>query len=289
MENIHVLECVFLSKRAIRSLPQWHGARWSAWLRFACKRIGIPLKDILLGIVPLRNGVQSVSQGETLVLRALVNESGLGYLEALARSLLTLDSHGEFSSASLELLFWRDVLSEKTYAPLNPPSQPEPLTYTAFSAEIQLLQNLDSWRLDFFVPLRLKLPAWEKRQGHEVKTFCAAEFFNSPKALAYLASKIRFMESCSSPLDDSDESLLPETCDLAWKDIRYSESRQIALGGLAGHLSFCSPPNQELATRLVLGQYLGAGKNPLFGLGYWQIPELLETQNYFPSRQIHES
>lgn len=162
------------------------------------------------------------------------------------------------------------------------------MTSAAFSAEILLLQNLDSWRLDFFVPLRLKLPAWEKRQGHEVKTFCTAEFFNSPKALAYLASRIRFMESCSA-LDDSNESLLPETCDLAWNDMRYSESRQIALGGLTGHLSFRSLPNQELATRLVMGQYLGAGKNPLFGLGYWQIPELLETRNHFSGRQIHES
>lgn len=287
MENIYILEAVFQAKRTIRSLPQWHGARWSAWFRFACKIIGRPLQDILLGLVPLRNGNRPVLQDEIIALRILLGDRGLPYLEALGRSLLTLDSHGEFSRATLELLFWRDVLSEKAYAPLHSPSQPEPLTSAAFSAEILLLQNLDSWRLDFFVPLRLKLPAWEKRQGREVNAFCAAEFFNSHKAAAYLASKIRFIEDCP-PLDNSAASLLPETCDLAWKDMRYSESRQIALGGVAGHLSFRSPPNQELATRLVLGQYLGAGKNPLFGLGYWQIPELSENRNHFSGRRTHE-
>ena len=57
-------------------------------------------------------------------------------------------------------------------------------------------------------------------------------------------------------------------------DMRYSREWQIALGVVVGEMRFGVPPDGTVAERLVRGQYLGAGRNARFGLGYWRIPEL---------------
>ncbi len=69
------------------------------------------------------------------------------------------------------------------------------------------------------------------------------------------------------------EALRPSSVSLQWDDMRCSREWQIALG-VVGEMRFDAPPGGLVAERLVLGQYLSAGKNSRFGLGCWRIPEL---------------
>jgi len=50
--------------------------------------------------------------------------------------------------------------------------------------------------------------------------------------------------------------------------------RPALLGGLVGVLRLEGPVSPEAALAITAGQYLGAGKNPRFGLGMYRIPEL---------------
>lgn len=270
-EAISILDAVFRAKRRIKSLPPLHGARWSAWLRFACKNLDIPLDQAVLGLLPLRNGQKPITEGEVVALRLMTDENGLGNLRPLISALASTPEHGEFSSRTLDFLFWKDVIGGRNFAPdaALEKSNPLPLAPEALGCEIEKLLGLDSFSLVFNTPLRLKLPPGVERKGGEAMRFCQPGFFMDGSAINYLCEKIRFINpvGCLAKL-----KLVGH--DLHWYDMRYNESRHIALGGLMGKIACSGALGRETAARLVLGQYLGAGKNPLFGLGYWRIPEL---------------
>lgn len=267
MNNIYLLDAVFLARRHIRSLPPFHGARWSAWLRFACADLGHKLNDLALGLHPLRNGSTPIAQGETSILRLLTDDAGLGKLGNLPNALMNTPARGEFSPANLEFLFWRDAVTGASHPPAAPHASP--LGPEVIREERELLAGLAQWRIIFHVPLRLALPAGQRPGGSDVQKYCPASFFSQNQALAHLCAKIRILDGemphCEPQISANS---------LVWEEMRYSQSRQIALGGLLGCLEYRGAPGEALAQKLVLGQYLGSGKNPLFGLGYWRIPEL---------------
>lgn len=199
IENFYLIDAVFQAKQQIRSLARWHAARWSAWLHYACAGLGARLNDILSGLLPLRNGQQQIYQGEIITLRLLIGDKGLPWLAGLAHSLMSHDVHGEFSSSSLELLFWRDATGDIAYPPYSPPFAPLPFNQAILVGEIQYLSKLTVWSLHFFVPLRLKLPEGEKRLDRGAGYYCPAPFFSSPHALNYLCSMVCFIPSCDKP------------------------------------------------------------------------------------------
>ncbi len=137
--------------------------------------------------------------------------------------------------------------------------------------EVAALQSLSSWRICLCGPLRLTLPAGMKHtRMHGTERICKPEFFREESgAMAHLLVGVRDGRKTACG-----EGLRPSATDLHWDDMRYSRERQIALGGVVGEMRFDAAPSSLAAERLVLGQYLGAGKNARFGLGYWRIPEL---------------
>lgn len=273
MGNLHLIDAIFLARREIRSLPEWHAARWSSFLRFACAEFGVPLNSFILGLLPLRNGKKFIRQGETLILRLILKTSGLDFLTPLGHAMTCMEAIGEFSPTSLELLFWRDAVGLRNYPVDLPDFKPETLNQEAVSSEIAHLKSLENFRLHFFVPLRLKTLKPENTDERRRTTFCTPEIFNKSGAIAHLCEKVR-LSDCLLPRVKSVPTCRTIHNKLCWRDMRYNQMRQIALGGLAGELCLSGRLAEDLVMRLVLGQYLGAGKNPLFGLGYWKIPEL---------------
>lgn len=60
---------------------------------------------------------------------------------------------------------------------------------------------------------------------------------------------------------------------LHWLDLSYG-SRDTTFGGAVGCIRVSGKPEPDVAALLVLGQYLGMGKNAVFGYGFYNIPEL---------------
>lgn len=273
MENIYLVDAVFQAKTLIRSLPYLHGARWSAWLRFACTLFGMPLNNILYGLLPLRNGQNPINPGEIVILRLIMGEYGVKYLPILARSIRAVKNSGEFSPESFELLFWKDAIGKDTFSPECSLDEKRlvPLEPDTVAEEIAVLVTMKCWTLAFYVPLRFKLPPGEGRRGKGLAQFCPPAFFSNGRSIPWLLGNIRYMEPCNDSMFPVLEALDSK---LSWVDMRYNESRRIALGGVMGDMKCSGTLDKQAAQRCVLGQYLGVGKNPLFGLGYWRIPEL---------------
>lgn len=267
MNEIYMLDAFFRVLRPIRSLPPWHGARWSAWLRFACAAAGFKLGDLLLSIHPLRSGQKPWLEGDLAILRMGV--ASLPLLPELTQALGSTKGHGEFSAYSLDLAFFRDAFSGAPFAPdaIIQPEALTPLCPATVRGETDALMNLSAWTLRLASPLRLK--AGQGGKGRD--KFCDPAFFASREALAFILAKVRFLDAPETPLA---AGVGITSANLRWEDLRYDPRRQIALGGLVGEIRCQGAPDRPTAERLVLGQYLGAGKNPLFGLGMWRIPEL---------------
>lgn len=270
--DLYLVDAAFLARRTIRSLPEFHGARWSAWLRHACRQCGLALDDMLMGILPLRSGQTPIRAGEVILLRMVVGEPGR--LGALGAAMANTACRGEFSPQAFELCFWRETLSGRRHPPDVAPCGLAPLTLEQVRAQAERLASLNSFTLDLHTPLRLKLPQGLRQRGPEVESYCQQDFFSSGRALEYLAAKVRFWEFAEAASLLEDACLTCAASNLAWCDLRYNQERRVALGGLTGRLACAGRIGLPVAERLALGQYLGAGKNPLFGLGYWNIPEL---------------
>lgn len=267
MNGVYCVEMRFAARQAIRSLPPFHGARWSAWLRFACAYAGLCMENMIHALLPLRNGTSPVLPGECLTLRLLVPAAALPLLPLLVRAMLDMPPRGEFSGRSLQFAGFRDGIDGSSVQPEElTPHTVAPLSAECLARRIAAVRHGACRRLHFATPLRLTLPAGEKRATDGVRRFCDADFFRRGGALPHLLAHVRLLP----PLVCGTE-LRVENMRLHWEDMRYSRERGVALGGLVGELDIAGRPDVETARRLVLGEYLGAGKNGRFGLGFWRL------------------
>ena len=267
MNDVHCVDMQFAARRAIRSLPPFHGARWSAWVRYACARAGLRMEECVHALLPLRNGTSPVLPGERLPLRLLVPVSALAVLPQLVRAMLDMPPRGEFSGLSLRFLGVQDGIDGRPLAASAlGPHMTSPVSAERLAGRIAALRQGDRCRLQFFTPLRLTLPAGEKRTADGVRRFCDAQFFRRDDALPHLLAHVRLLPPVVSGTD-----MRVDEVRLRWEDMRYSRERGVALGGLVGELGMTGRPDAETARRLVLGEYLGAGKNARFGLGFWRL------------------
>lgn len=271
----HLADVVFIALRAIRSLPPRHGARWIAWLRFACRHAGLRADDLLLGILPFRGGLRPIGAGEDLTLRLILSPAGAAALPDLLDALESLPPEGEFSSATLRPVLVCDPVRG---IPLDVAggALPAPFDAAVVREEAALLRTLDRWRIRLVTPLRLPLPAGEKtRRGPDRERFCPPEFFAAhPAALDRLLSRVRPFPGMPPRGDAPAAGLRILSADTAWEDMRYSARRGVALGGVVGEISCAGTPDADAALLLAAGRLLGAGKNARFGMGFWRIPEL---------------
>lgn len=260
-----VLALDFTALRDIRSLPPFHGARWAAVMRHACRTAGVDIETCLWGICPVRQGTRPILRGETVSLRLLLAPDTADAWAALVRALRTgTDGEGEFQPGrTLRLARASCAL---TGGPMTTDDElPPPLNAGLVDEQVRSLMRTFAWRLVFEAPLRLPRPEGTRYAG---RRFCDPTFFaREPNALAHLLAKIRLL-----PLWRPQE--LPfriRHSSLQWSDMRYNRERCVTLGGVIGWLDMEGRPDKASALRLALGQYTGAGKNPRFGLGYFRL------------------
>lgn len=255
-------------------MPPWHGARWSAWLRSAAKKSGLPLENWLLALKPLRSGAEPLRQGEKTALMLTLEDGWEKVLPTLLQTLDALPGEGEFSSANLAPA---SVLSWPDKTPLWQAGQKKSFKGATFSEtalvpKLAKLLTLQKWTLVFDSPLRLPLPPGHADRGRNQAQFAGPQFIANREGLARLLEKVRFFPEPSSSLC---QNLSPEMDHkLALTDMRYNAKKKIALGGVAGSIGWSGTPDYETARRLLAGEYCGAGKNARFGLGFWHIAEL---------------
>ena len=113
MDIIYIADLDFIAKREIKSLPQFYGARFSAFLRFACRKANIKLDECAHALLPFRSGTRHIHIGEHLRLRLLLNEYGKEKLPYLCNAIFSTDEMGEFNSDSLQLVSVIDAVVNK--------------------------------------------------------------------------------------------------------------------------------------------------------------------------------
>ena len=267
----------FLVMRPILSLPAWHGARWTAWFRECCKGCGAILDELILGLTPLRWGKKPLAQGEKIAVRLLIPPDSITLIPAFFRVLTATASRHEFSAASLHFISARDFFTNNVIWQNDAPtgSTLQPFSETHFIRDINALTSLPRFSLRFISPLRLPRPASLRPSRKDVARYAIPADLLELQGLAHLLTKIRHMSPPDHALDlDAHLTIDGAATNLHWSDLRYNEQRKIALGGICGQITFNGQPDAEIARRLILGQYLGAGKNARFGLGHWLIPEI---------------
>lgn len=264
--GLYVIELDFEVLRPIRSLPPFHGARWSALMRYATHEAGVDMEGTLLGLRPWHHGTCPMSEGEVLGLRVLLASDSLKSWPGLINVLhYSRCGEGEFHlGRSLRLYRARCGLTgqivEDDLGALTP------LNTAHVFPQARALSQADTWSMRFGAPLRLSRPGGGKEAGHR---YCDQHYFESdPGASARLIEKIRHVETgtlITKPVPRIVKS------NLKWQDMRYNAQRGIALGGATGELVMNGAPDEATALRLALGQYTGIGKNARFGLGYYTL------------------
>lgn len=272
---LHIVDLVFLSRTKILSLPPWHGARWTALFRNVCASADVRLEEVATFIFPSRSGQAPVLQGERLSVR--IGLADPNFLPRFVQSFTSTLAQGEFSPHSLELAAICDAAGKRLIWLRGERriQKPKALCMEDVAAETLHLSGMSSWRLEFLSPLRLPLPA---RDPLRIKgDYSPPDFFRNPLFLANLLARTRFppsLKQLASPPSELLKEITVRECDLRWETLRYNAARQMALSGVLGVIELAGAPPLKLAAALVLGQYLGAGKNGRFGLGFWRIPEL---------------
>lgn len=278
MDIIYIADLDFIAKREIKSLPKFHGARFSAFLRFACKRANLKLEDCVYALLPFRSGTRHIHTGDHLRLRLLLTEYGKEKLPFLCNAIFSTDEQGEFSAESLQLVSVIDAVVNKNVNFI--PNKGFDLTQFSFDylkKEAEYLTKLDLFTFELISPLRLSLPpGCRVTNADDFEKLCKEDFFyNFEYALLHILNSLKHLGELE--VDISDIEKLPKVVEgrTEWCDVRYSRSRQIPLGGIIGDIKYEGTlPSYELALRLVAGQYTGLGRNQRFGLGFYKIPEL---------------
>ena len=273
-----VVELEFEILQDIYSLPPFYGARFSALMRHACHRANINIEDFILGLRPWRQGLRPLLKGDLLGLRLLIAPNQKKSWEELCKVLhFEICGSGSFYlGKTLRLSHAYCSFTGKTISSLNSVNVffPEALLFSSFSENPTLFPNCMLPRLyalsrasqcilHFDAPLRM---TWKMQGGK--KLFASKDSFDSdPEILEKLVKKIRYIDYVSN--FNESWNIVENT--LEWHDMRYSEDRKIALGGLVGSLTIQGKVSLSLAERLILGEYTGIGKNARFGLGYYSL------------------
>lgn len=297
----YCIELEFTVLADIRTMPPFHGARWSALLRHACHKAEISMDDCILGIRPWRRGSAPMFKSERVGVRIVLGVGG-EIAEAWQRLLLVLtqaqEAEGPFSLGhTLDLrhvycgisgqTLWRrdthdyavwscnssagdvsvchEICHEVRHEICQGIHEISTLAKAHVLPTVYALCRAKEWQICLESPLRMPRRGDAQRK---TKLFADAAYFqDQPQALQVFFEKIRHLDCFEKTKLEA--SLV--TTHLAWHDMRYNADRKIALGGLVGTLSAQGRLDFASALRLVLGQYTGVGKNARFGLGYYTV------------------
>lgn len=294
MSNLHVpptylMELRFKALAPINKLPHFHGAQWSALLRDLLRPglAGRSLAQVGVWVQSAETGVVSYAPGDRLHVGLAVAAGR--WSDAVFDVLHGFNSHqdrgGHFipgRTIVLEQAACRvsgnavaaDTAHRGLWADFTPLERP------LLDVEARRLSGLDRFRILFHAPLRLKRPAGSKHSGHR---YCDEGFFLNPHdsgaaAISHLAGSVR----CPGSAVRFEATAEITGGALAWLDMTYGRGFKKTIGGAVGRIDVTARLDGKAALALAAGQYLGAGKNAVFGFGFYHIPELDPVRQIAP-------
>jgi CRISPR-associated endonuclease Cas1 len=299
-DGLLFLELHFQTLAPINHLPHFHGAHWSALMRHILRPFlpnQVSLSQAGIMVIPPETGVVQYSAGDPIhvgltfqqtrtqaVSLALSGFNQLDYIDGHFQPRRTVRLTAVTCRVSGET---RELSNSPVDLEDNLLQHCQPLPVTRLLAEAELLKTLDRFSVVFYTPLRLKRPKGAKNPGH---AYCDEAFFlnsdtDTPNPFCHLIHAIR-QPDCIPPPDvfplaTDHNSAITEGA-LTWVDVPYGREPVKTLGGIMGKIRISGRRNAFDAWQLVLGQYVGAGKNASFGLGYFTIPELDAVRQISP-------
>lgn len=312
-----LLELRFRCVAPIGGLLHFHGPQWSALFRnILGSRLpgGGGLAAAGVSVQPWETGVSAYAPDDAIHVGLTFPATLLPQIGQLLVDFNDLSTgDGQFAPGrTIRLEGVRCRITGEELPPGDVAAKAGIITSEIIAAEIEALAALDTFRIIFPVPLRLTRPARMKTPGHRYgdEDFFLGDPTGAAAALEHLIAKIRPSGMMSS---DTGRRTQPGTDDvvkesiateisrvvtanghsktvssltiaggaLVWLDLPYlnrGEGVTKTIGGVVGTLRITGRPNPATASRLVWGQYLGAGKNPAFGLGFYCIPELDDSR-----------
>lgn len=265
-----LIELEFRTIDRIINLPFYHGIHWNALFREALKKHN--LSELNLWVQSVETAVFEYREQEKLKVGITFPvEQALPFSKILQTLKDNKNFRGHFiPSKTVELIGANCRITGKPWRP----EDTEALSYKALLSEVEELLSLKEFTLLFYSPLRAKRPEGFKTEGH---TYLDHEFFTLTEGsnlLEHLFSKVRLIDQKPEL-----KELSVQNAHLLWLDIPYGEK---TLGGVVGAIKVRGKLNINQAKFLTLSQYLGIGKNPSFGFGFFTIAELESVKTIKP-------
>lgn len=272
----------FRTLSEINVLPFYHGMHWYAMFRHLYDfylQSYFPLDEYQLWTLPTDSGIYHYKPDEFIYLSLTLPKSHNDMVLTLLSDFpnYTEATEGHFQpNETIQLEGFTNRCGDLTV-----PLRPEEL-----HQEIEQLLELDSFTLEFQSPFRVERPPQAKKMHNQ---FYDADFFWHPidsennDNFWFFFKKLRkqTLEPDGSKLSISGKGLY-------WHDMDYGKQpskKRKQIGGTWGTLICKGRVEPNFAKALVLGQYLGIGKCPNFGFGFYQIPELEEVRRLTPLRR----
>jgi len=301
MPDLILLELRFKTLQPIRKLPHYHGAQWSALFRNTLKPYlpaGMGMAAAGISCIAVETGIETYEAGEPV-------HVGLNFPAALLKNICRMLAdlnhlklgEGHFNPGKTVLLecVYNRIINELSslqdlalQAEGGKSSVSLALTHDTLVSEISQLMQLQKFSMIFYTPLRINRPEGKKSKHH---SFCDEDYFTSVVDRSIInidhlvrnAGHIRNILPKKN-LGDTVTNLMVTDNALIWLDIPYYGRQdkpihpksidETTLGGIVGKIKIAGTPAEDVARRLVIGQYTGIGKNHAFGFGYYTIPEL---------------
>ena len=271
----HLLLCRWRVLKPITNMPAFQGTHWSALLRHAYNPFLKPSEafhETGLRPIPLGPGGSRFRTGQRLTLALSLPGRELDRLAKVLGSLQHARGiHGHLepgNTLTLESVFC--CLSRQPW----PERRSMPFSREAAAQAIDVLCRLRAFRLHFTAPLRLKRPPGGKRPGGR---YCDPAWFSAARgALGHVISQLAPGNWAEA------QDLVLSGIAGHWQDVPFGRTtKPTTLGGFVGMLQLEGRVPPRLAWSLILGQFLGIGKNRAFGLGLYRIPEIAHLMPVF--------
>lgn len=148
---------------------------------------------------------------------------------------------------------------------------PEPLSLSLLSRAGAMLAERNSVSLRFVSPLRLKRHRHTQVKGH---TFLDEDLFEGDRLIENLVTRVsRLAPDAAGPPPDGEmlNRVQAQVRHLMWLDLPKHDVSETT-GGVVGEVELFFPETVgAAASYLLLGQYLGAGKDISFGFGRYRV------------------
>lgn len=300
-----LLELHFRAIKKIGELPHYHGAQWRAMFNHLFRDLlaGAQMADARIWVIPIEHGVNSYLAGDPIhvgltfprehakAITAALNDADRIYEAAdythQKREGNSRTKGGHFQpGVTLRYEGAKCRISGQSLGD----SEGSYLSEEHIADEVKLLTSLSDLTLNLYTPMRIERSAGVTGHNHCDESFFFGEKALNPSPLNRLIGVMRF--KTAMPIDISALSISGGA--VSWLDVPYgnaeekqtqkkynkkssqnsAENERTTLGGIVGCLKISGILSLELARLLVVGQYMGIGSNPVFGFGFYTIPEL---------------